>query len=97
MIPTNRAPTHPGEVLLKEFLGPLDLTQVDAAAKLGISTNRLNEIIRGKRGVTADTALRLSKLLKTTPQFWLNLQNAWDLYEAAEWQRTHRVRISAAV
>ena len=49
---------------------------------MGISSNRLNELIRGKRGVTADTALRLAKLLKTTPEFWLNLQNAYDLYEA---------------
>jgi addiction module HigA family antidote len=92
MIPTHRPPTHPGEVLLEEFLRPLDLTQVDVAAKLGISNNRLNEIIRGKRGITADTALRLAKVLKTTPEFWMNLQMSWDLYEAAHRQRTHRVR-----
>jgi addiction module HigA family antidote len=82
MIPKHRSPTHPGEILLEEFLKPLELTQVDAAEKMGISQNRLNEVIRGKRGVTADTALRLAKLLKTTPEFWLNLQNAYDLYEA---------------
>src|SRR5713226_9039915 len=75
-------PKHPGEMLLEEFLKPLNLTQVEAAEKMGISLNRLNELIRGKRGVTADTALRLAKLLKTTPEFWLNLQNAYDLYEA---------------
>ena len=82
MIPTHRTPTHPGEILLEEFLTPLNLSQVSAAEKMGISTNRLNELIRGKRGVTADTALRLAKLLKTTPEFWMNLQNAYDLYEA---------------
>lgn len=82
MIPTHRPPTHPGEMLLEEFLTPKGLTQVAAAARMGISLNRLNEIVRGKRGVTADTALRLAALTRTTPQFWLNLQNAWDLYHA---------------
>jgi addiction module HigA family antidote len=82
MMPKHRAPTHAGEILLEEFLKPLELTQVEAAEKMGISLNRMNELIRGKRGVTADTALRLAKLLKTTPEFWLNLQNAHDLYEA---------------
>ena len=83
MIPTNREPTHPGEMLLEEFLKPLHLTQVDAADRMGIPTNRLNEIIRGKRGITADTALRLAKLLNTSPEFWMNLQTTWDLYRAA--------------
>jgi addiction module HigA family antidote len=82
MIPKHRAPMHPGEMLLKEFLTPMGLTQVDAAEKMHISLNRLNELIRGKRGVAADTALRLAKLLKTTPEFWMNLQAAWDLYHA---------------
>jgi addiction module HigA family antidote len=82
MMPKHRLPTHAGEILLEEFLKPLELTQVAAAEKMGISVNRVNELIRGKRGVTADTALRLAKLLKTTPEFWLNLQNAFDLYEA---------------
>jgi addiction module HigA family antidote len=79
-----RAPTHPGEILLVEFLQPQQLPQRVAAAQMGISANRLNEVIRGKRGVTADTALRLAKLLKTTPEFWLNLQNAYDLYKAKQ-------------
>jgi antitoxin HigA-1 len=72
----------PGEVLLEEFLAPLGMAQVDAAAKLGVSVNRLNEIILGKRGISADTALRLSKLLGTSPQFWMRLQADWDLHEA---------------
>lgn len=84
MIPKHRPPTHAGEILLEEFLKPLNLSQVQAAEKMGISVNRLNELIRGKRGVTADTALRLAKLLKTTPEFWLNLQNAYDLYQAQD-------------
>lgn len=82
MIPTHRAPTHPGEMLLEEFLKPMKLTQLGAAQKMGMSQNRLNEIVRGKRGITADTALRLAKLFKTSPEFWMNLQNAYDLYEA---------------
>jgi addiction module HigA family antidote len=70
-------------MLLEEFLKPMAMAQVAAAAKMGIPVNRLNEIIRGKRGVTADTALRLAKLLKTSPEFWMNLQTAWDLYHAS--------------
>jgi antitoxin HigA-1 len=82
MIPKYRPPTHPGEMLLEEFLKPMDLTQVAAAEKMGISLNRLNELINCKRGGTADTALRLAKLLKTTPEFWMNLQTQWDLFHA---------------
>lgn len=87
MIPSHRAPTHPGEILLEEFLKPLGMTQMAAADKMGMSVNRLNELIRGKRGVTADTALRLAKLCKTTPEFWMRLQAARDLYQAQREQR----------
>ncbi len=73
---------HPGEMLLEEFLKPLGLTQVDAARELGISVNRLNELVLGKRGVTADTALRLARRFKTTPQVWMHLQADWDLHVA---------------
>jgi addiction module HigA family antidote len=69
-------------MLLEEFLKPLGIGQVDAARRLGISLNRLNEIVLGKRGITADTALRLARLLKTSPQFWMRLQADWDLHEA---------------
>ena len=72
----------PGEMLLKEFLEPLGLGQVEAARRLGISLNRLNEIVLGKRGISADTALRLGRLLKTSPQFWMRLQADWDLHAA---------------
>jgi addiction module HigA family antidote len=83
MMPKNRAPTSPGEILLHEFLRPLGMTQVEAAQRLRMPLNRLNEIIHGRRGVTADTALRLSNLLDTTPEFWMNLQAATELFRAA--------------
>jgi addiction module HigA family antidote len=74
----------PGEILLEEFLRPLGVGQADAARRLGVSLNRLNEIILGKRGISADTALRLGALLKTSPQFWMRLQADWDLHLAME-------------
>ncbi len=77
----------PGEMLLEEFLKPLGLGQVEAARRLGISLNRLNEIVLGKRGITADTALRLARLFKMSPQFWMRLQADWDLHEAIERER----------
>ena len=77
----------PGEMLLEEFLKPLGLGQVDAARRLGISLNRLNEIVLGKRAVTADTALRLARLFKMSPQFWMRLQADWDLHQAIERER----------
>ena len=72
----------PGEILLEEFLKPMALGQVEAARRLKISLNRMNEIVLGKRGITADTALRLARLLKTSPQFWMRLQADWDLHLA---------------
>jgi addiction module HigA family antidote len=79
MIPENRIPTHPGEILLEEFLKPLELTQVALARHLGISTQRVNEIVRGKRGITPETAWLFSGAFGTTPQFWLNLQMQHEL------------------
>lgn len=79
-IPTDRTPTHPGEVLLEEFLRPLGLTQRDLAGAIGVPYQRVNEIVRGRRGITPSTALRLGKFFSTTPAFWLNLQLRWDLY-----------------
>ncbi len=75
---------HPGELLLEEYLKPLGVGQVDAARQLGMSLNRLNEIVLGKRGVTADTALRLGRFLKTSPQLWMRLQADWDLHQAMQ-------------
>jgi addiction module HigA family antidote len=79
MIPENRIPTHPGEILLEEFLKPLGLSQVALAEHLGIPTQRVNEIVRGKRGITPETAWFFSQAFGTTPQFWLNLQMQYDL------------------
>jgi len=82
-----RPPTHPGEVLLEEFLAPLGMSQAEAARRMGMSNNRLNELVRGKRGVTADTALRLARLFGTSPEFWLNLQMTFDLWHALQVER----------
>lgn len=79
MIPSNRVPTHPGEVLLEEFLRPLGVTQVAFASHLGVPVQRVNELVKGKRGVTPETAWLLSQSLGTTPEFWLNLQCSFDL------------------
>jgi addiction module HigA family antidote len=81
-LPTQRAPTHPGEMLLEEFLKPLGISQSAFAVRLGISFPRLNEIVRGKRGVTPDTALRLARVLGMSADFWLGLQQDWDLWHA---------------
>ena len=82
-IPTNGPPTHPGEMLLEEFLKPLEISQMELAQRIGVSYPRVNELIHGKRGMTPDTALRLEKLLGMEAEFWLNLQLMWDLYHAA--------------
>lgn len=79
MLPTNRIPTHPGEVLAAEFLKPLGLSQVALAAHLGVPVQRINELVRGKRGVTPETAWLLAGAFGTTPDFWVNLQTAHDL------------------
>lgn len=78
----NRRPTHPGAILEADYLEPKEMTQSAAAEKMGMSLNRLNEIVKGKRGVTADTALRFAMLTGTTAEFWMNLQTAVDLYDA---------------
>lgn len=79
-----RPPTRPGDMLLEEFLRPAGLTQVEAARRMKIPLNRLNELINGKRGITADTALRLARLLKMSPDFWMGLQADWELWHAAD-------------
>ncbi|MGA9346881.1 MAG: HigA family addiction module antitoxin [Nocardioidaceae bacterium] len=73
------APIHPGEVLLEEFLEPLAVTQHHLAVSIGVPPRRINEIVHGKRRVTADTALRLARYFGTTDHFWLNLQTRFDL------------------
>lgn len=81
-LPTNRPPTHPGEMLLEEFLKPLGLSQTDFADRIGVSYVRLNELIHQKRGMTPDTALRLAQVLGMPADFWLGLQQDWDLWHA---------------
>lgn len=82
MLPKNRPPTHPGEMLLKEFLEPSGITQLELALHLGWTYARLNEIINGRRGITADSALALGDALGTGPEFWLNLQRDWNLWHS---------------
>lgn len=81
-LPAKRPPTHPGVILQLDFLEPIGLTQVELAARIGVPFQRINQIVRQRRSVTTDTALRLAHLFGTTPSFWLNLQQAWDLYAA---------------
>lgn len=82
MIPKNRKPSHPGEILLEEFLKPLEMSQVELAHKMGVPIQRVNTLINGKRDMTAETAVLLSRVLKTSSEFWMNLQVACDLYDA---------------
>ncbi|MBX3184648.1 MAG: HigA family addiction module antidote protein [Polyangiaceae bacterium] len=82
MLPKNRAPTHPGVILEEEFLKPLGMSQVALAAEMGVPVQRVNTIISGKRGVTAETALLLARVFNNTPQFWMSLQTSVDLWEA---------------
>lgn len=84
MLPKKRPPTHPGEMLLKEFIEPMGITQVELARHLKWPYARLNEIINGKRGVSADTALAFGETFRTGPEFWLNLQRDWDLWHAGQ-------------
>ncbi len=83
-IPTHRTPTHPGEMLLEDFLKPMGLTQQQLADGIHVPYQRVNELINGKRGVTPSTALRLSRFFGNTPDFWMNLQMRWDLYFAQQ-------------
>ena len=73
------APIHPGEILLEEFLEPMEITQYRLAKDVNVPARRINEIVHGKRGVSADTALRLSRYFGTTERFWMNLQTRYDL------------------
>ena len=98
-IPAHRPPTHPGEMLLKEFLEPMGITQSALAQGIDVTFARVNELVNGKRGVTPDTALRLERFLGVEAQFWLNLQQAWELYEALHSTKAKeiaRIRLHAA-
>jgi len=90
-LPLNRPPTHPGEMLLEEFLKPLGISQSQFAVRLGVSFPRLNEIIRGKRGVSPDTALRLARVLGMSADFWLGLQLDWDLWHVMRGKKADEI------
>jgi addiction module HigA family antidote len=92
MIPSHRLPTHPGEVLEEEFLKALGITQVALAEHIGVSVQRVNELVRGKRGMTPDTAWLLAQAFDTSPEFWLNLQAAYDLARARPTRVVRRLR-----
>jgi antitoxin HigA-1 len=82
MLPSHRIATHPGQILLQDFLEPLNLTQAELARALGIPLNRVNELVRGKRGITPETAILLAGYFKNSAEFWMNLQSAHDLTRA---------------
>lgn len=82
MIPKKRAPTHPGEMLLEEFLKPIGMSQKKFADHLGWTYAKLNELVHAKRGITPETALDLGDVFNMEPDFWMNLQKDWDLYKA---------------
>ena len=92
MHPKHRTPTHPGKVLLEEFLKPLGVSQLDFAAHIGAPVQRVNEIVRGKRGVTPESAWLFVGALGTTPQFWLNLQTSHDLAASRPARSVPRLR-----
>jgi addiction module HigA family antidote len=82
--PTHREPTHPGKMLLEEFLIPMAVTQRDLADAIRVPYQRVNELVNKRRGITPSTALRLAKYFGTSPDFWMNIQLRWDLYRARE-------------
>ncbi len=84
MLPKHRPPTTPGEILLAEFLKPLGMTQTTLADKMGVPIQRINTLVNGKRGVTAETAILLGRIFKTSPQLWLGLQMDCDLWDAQQ-------------
>ena len=98
-VPTHREPTHPGEMLLEEFLKPMGMSQQDLARRIRVPYQRVNELINRRRGITPATALRLAKFFGNSPGFWMNLQLRWDLYraQAAEAATLRRIRPIRAV
>ena len=89
-VPTHRAPTHPGEMLLEEFLNPMNLTREELADAIHLPYEQVNELIRGSRGITPSTALKLAKFFGTSPDFWMNLQRRWDLFSAQQSEAHNR-------
>jgi len=94
MIPKNRIPKHPGEIPLEEFLIPMGLSQVKLAAHIGVPAQRINEIVRGKRGITPETAWLFSQAFGTTPQLWINLQTNHDLAQNKPDRKVRQLRMA---
>lgn len=92
-IPTEREPTHPGEILLEEFLRPMEISQRELADAIHVPYQRINELINKKRGITPSTALRLSRFFGTSAEFWLNQQTRWDIYRAQKNEKDELERI----
>jgi addiction module HigA family antidote len=92
LLPTDRSPTPPGELLLEEFLRPRGITQVELARRMGVPIQRVNTIVNGKRGITADTAILLAEVLGTTPELWMNLQGSYDLWNALRRRKLTQAR-----
>lgn len=90
MLPKKRSPTHPGQMLLSEFLEPMLISQKDFADHLGWTYARLNEIVNGRRGVSAESALAFADAFQMEPEFWLNLQRDWDLWQAKQQHKNIR-------
>lgn len=93
-IPTHRAPTHPGEMLLEEFLLPMNISQRELADAIYVPYQRVNELINGKRGITPSTALRLARFFGMSADFWLNLQLRWELYKVQEAEKSDIEKIA---
>ncbi|WP_257286524.1 HigA family addiction module antitoxin [Endozoicomonas sp. SESOKO1] len=94
-IPTNRAPTHPGEMLREEFLLPMNITQQELATAIHVPYQRVNELVNGKRGLTPSTALRLARFFGMSADFWLNLQQRWDLFKVQQAEQDDIERIES--
>ncbi len=92
-VPTHRVPTHPGEMLLEEFLVPMSLTQKELAKAIHVTYQKLNELVNGRRGMTPILALRLAKFFGVSADFWMNLQLRWDLYYAQQAEGKHLEKI----
>lgn len=96
-VPTHRVPTHPGEMLLDEFLVPMNLTQKELAQAIHVAYSKLNELVNGRRGMTPILALRLAKFFGMSADFWMNLQLRWDLYHAQQAEGKHLEKIQPFV
>ena len=93
-IPTKRTPTHPGEMLLEEFLNPMGLTQKELADAILVPYQHINDIVNGRRGITPSTALRLAKYFNSSPDFWMNVQLRWEMFFAAKDEKSILNKIS---